>query len=503
MPRSFRSDLPSRVGLFVVTVVVASAAGIALPAAPSAAGVALPVTASTNSDRGCVESRPAVAHHPGGKIVEAAPVRMPCSSETGHYTGETTIAVTKQGTVWFSAADWEWALVRSHDQGATWKRFAVPGPQAYPGCGIGSSGFTPCDTSQRGKYNTVADAFLWADPYTSKIFWSKTYGYAACSSMNMSADDGKTWEAVTRFACPGGDYEKIGGGPPPAGGAEPTGYPNVLYACVNGYAPTFVVGPSRVCYKSLDGGTSWLTTGAPVTPSPLAPGCLHFQEPQVVAPDGTLYVPLGCALDLNRIMVAISENEGATWRYEQVPTADVGMAPTLIGGVSIAVDRSGTLYVLWPGADEKAYLAVTNDKGETWNGPLMASAPGVTTGTPRAQIAAREPGHIAIAYYGHPDGKSDQTLNGYLTESFNASDRKPLFYSALLNDPNDPLYFPTNGGTLPRNDYLGVTIAPEGTPWTALVKLLSPKPDDEGFIQSTGFAGHLEFLAGAEGKARS
>ena len=40
---------------------------------------------------------------------------MPCATETGFYTGETGIGVTRQGTVWFSAANWEWALARSRD----------------------------------------------------------------------------------------------------------------------------------------------------------------------------------------------------------------------------------------------------------------------------------------------------------------------------------------------------------------------------------------------------
>ena len=72
----------------------------------------------------------------------------------------------------------------------------------------------------------------------------------------------------------------------------------------------------------------------------------------------------------------------------------------------------------------------------------------------------------------------------------------------MLNAPNDPLYFPVESGTLPRNDYLGVTIAPDGTPWTGLVKLLSPTPDDEGFIQSTGFAGRFVFREGHQTRIR-
>jgi hypothetical protein len=445
---------------------------------------------------GCDPQRASVAHRSGGEVVQQPPLRIVCATETGQYTGETTIGVTDSGTVWFSAADWEWALVKSHDQGETWEKFVVPGPQAYPGCGGGVTFFTPCDDSQQSKYNTVADAFLWVDPDTSKIFWSKTYGYALCSSMNMSADDGETWAPVTSFACPGGDYEKIAGGPAPEGGAQPEGYPNVLYACVNGPAPTFVVGPHRVCYKSLDGGETWDPTGVPVTPHPKIPGCLHFQEPQTVGPDGTLFLPIGCAADTESIYVAYSHDEATTWDYVKVPIGDIGNSAGLIGGVSIAVDEAGALYVLWPGADEKLYLAVTEDQGASWKGPFQVSAPGVTTGTPRGQIAAREPGHIAIAYYGHPDGDDESTLNGYLTESFDASGDDPLFHSAMLNAPNDPLYFPVESGTRPRNDYLGVTIAPDGTPWTGLVKLLSPTPDDEGFIQSTGFAGRFVFREG-------
>ena len=67
----------------------------------------------------------------------------------------------------------------------------------------------------------------------------------------------------------------------------------------------------------------------------------------------------------------------------------------------------------------------------------------------------------------------------------------PLFQSAAVNDPARPLYFPTESGTPPRNDYLGVAIGPDGTPWAAFVKLKSTTGDAEGYIQSTGFAGRL------------
>jgi hypothetical protein len=360
---------------------------------------------------------------------------------------------------------------------------------------VGTSAVAYCDTSEQGRYNTVADAYLYVDPYTSKIFWSKTYGLAVCSSLSMSADDGATWTPVTRFACPGGDYEKLAAGPPPAGGTKPTGYPDVVYGCVNGPAPVFVAGPGRVCYRSLDGGVTWSLAGAPV-PSPLAPGCGEFQEPERVGPDGTLYLPLNCSSGTGTnptglVGVAVSHDEGTTWSYVKLPTGNAGSNASLVGGVSLDIDRAGTLYVVWPGADGRVYLDTSRNHGQSWRGPFAVSPPGVKqSGAPFAQVSAREPGHFAIAYYGYT-GTASTRLNGYLTESFDGADTDPLLYTSQLNAPAQPLYFPVKSGTLPRNDFLGVTIAPDRTPWTGLVKLRSGTPDSQGFIQSTGFAGRL------------
>jgi hypothetical protein len=453
----------------------------ALVAAPASEAAKFP---------GCRPDSPAVTHRAGGATVKAKAVRIPCGSDTGYYTGETGIAVTPEGHVWFSAADWEWAMVRSTDNGRTWQRQVPEGPQAQPGCYVATSPAT-CQDTESAKNGTVADAYLWVDPATGKLFWSKTYGFAVCSSLSMTPDSGKTWQSVSMFACPGADYEKIAGGPAPAGGEQPVGYPSVLYGCTNGPVPWFVVGPQRVCYKSLDGGFTWKLGGVPL-PSPQAPGCLHFQEAQAVGPKGSLFLPISCGNDnpAGTVRIGVSRDEGLTWSYPAVPTGEVGNGAGLIGGVSLAVDKANTVYVVWRGTDQRAYLALTKDEGATWKGPFRVSMPGVTTGGPTPQVAAQGPGHIAIGYYGYT-GKDSTRLNGYLTESFNATSSSMLLHSAMVNDPKKPLYFPTNGGTLPRNDYLGVAFGPDGTPWVGLVRLLSKTPDKEGYIQSTGFAGRL------------
>src|SRR4051794_33637303 len=103
-------------------------------AAVAALGAAGAAQAKTHA--GCDTHRPTWVHHAGGAIVDRAPTIVPCGTDTGFYTGETGIQVTPAGTVWFSAADWEWALARSQDGGASFSRFTVPGPQAFPGCGI-------------------------------------------------------------------------------------------------------------------------------------------------------------------------------------------------------------------------------------------------------------------------------------------------------------------------------------------------------------------------------
>jgi hypothetical protein len=97
--------------LFVSTLAAGLCSAVAMPSGHAAAHVT----------DGCQATRPAVAHYANGQIVTDTRRLIPCATE-GHYTGETTIGVTANGAVWFSASDWEWALVRSKDNGSHWDR---------------------------------------------------------------------------------------------------------------------------------------------------------------------------------------------------------------------------------------------------------------------------------------------------------------------------------------------------------------------------------------------
>src|SRR5205085_2715115 len=111
---------------------------------------------------------------------------------------------------------------------------AAPAPAAPLGPGCAPD--RPAIAHHAG--GKVAAAYLHTVRDTGRTFWTKTYGYAAGSSLNYGDEDG-TWGASPKAGCPGGDYEKVAAGPPPVGGDKPSGYRNVVYLCTNGPAPTF------------------------------------------------------------------------------------------------------------------------------------------------------------------------------------------------------------------------------------------------------------------------
>jgi len=199
--------------------------------------------------------------------------------------------------------------------------------------------------------------------------------------------------------------------------------------------------------------------------------------------------------------VAITHDEGDTWELSLVADTTIlgaGMLP-------LGMDQQGNLYAAFVLlADRLPYLTISRDHGLTWSTPLMIAAPGVKEAAFVGLVAGKR-GQVAVAYYGSKNapqpfppacrfgtfvfgctGYEKETWDTYITESWNALEELPLFWSATLNDPAQPTFYgfapspisglstgrgnpivePPNGPTRASHlDYFGMTLSPDGTPW--------------------------------------
>jgi hypothetical protein len=455
----------------------------------SAAGASA-MQASAATVAGCSRSFPVLAHRAGGSVVELPKGdRLPvaCATETGYATSESSIAVTKDGVLVYSPAETENSMARSLDAGASWSLTypAVEQPTSF--------------------WNTV-DPYVVADRRTGRIFWAHATGpvrnegglpeeagfwLAAAYGFQVysSSDDGRTFTTADYQTAPTGDWEKVFVGPPPpasTGAAQPVGYPDVVYLCAN--SPLEVSGPGRLCYKSLDGGVTFTPAGytspTPSNPADICPP-LNFNT-GVVDGRGTIYQPVTCE---HSAYVVVSGNEGSTETW--IPEGDAPTGTVTSGtNLQLAVDQADDLYAMWS-RNGLVYLAISRDHAQTWSAPLMVAAPGLQN-VQRPTIAAGAAGHVAITYYASKE-PSAQLLSAFITETADALDAQPLFYSGAINDPAAPI-FHDYGLTLgrPRTDFIGGAYDSPGTTfWAGVVKQLGPATN--GSIPTTGYVGTLRF----------
>jgi hypothetical protein len=466
-----------------------------------AVGLLCAVAASASSARtlpGCEESLPVVAHRAGGTPVQlpaGATLPVACTSKTGYATSETSLAIARGGTLLFSPAQTENSMARSTDDGASWTLT------------------TPKVEQPTGFWNTV-DPDLISDWRTGRVFWAHATGpvrdettlpqvnplpqgagfYAAAAEgfqVYGSGDGGRSWTTADYSTAPTGDWEKLGVGPPrPAssGAPQPSGYPDVVYLCAN--SPLEVSGPGRLCYRSLDGGRTFAIAGyaspSASNPPDICPP-LNF-DPPVVGSDGTMYQPVTCQ---EGDYLVISRDEGSTYSWVPVPgapTGSVDSGPLL----QLAVDRADNLYGLWQQGG-LIYLIVSRDRGATWSRPAMVAAPGLKT-VSMPSLSAGSAGQLAITYYGSSDA-SAQMLTAYITQTADALDSQPLFYSAALNDPGTPIFHDYGLSDAPRADFIGGSYDAAGESfWAGVAEQLGP-PDSNENIPTTGLAGTLRFAS--------
>ena len=414
---------------------------------------------SHNTDGTAGSGTRAVAYRPGGRT-EADPAlaaRAPSARlwRTGFGSWEPTVGVNRRGTVFFSARNTnaDPGVAISEDGGRTWRRSVPP------------------------EHKASLDPFIFLDEATGSLFASDIDPTVTCTPISRSDDEGKTWRYSR--ACGVADHQSHFGGPPPAGGARPSGYPNVLYFCaISGGA---LSGSSTYtgCLKSLDGGTVWSPTGDPAyppKPDDQEGFCDGAAGHGIVAPNGYVYVPRGWC---GPATIAISKDEGATWTRRQV--SDKPMPNHEAG---IAADSAGNLYYVFVPEDHRAYLAVSRDAGNTWSDEIDVTPPGVKRVSAFAAHAdAGAPGRLAMVFAGTTDAEvgPESRWAAYMISTEDALSPDPLLYAAPANDPaRDALWKGECDDLRCGNigDFLDVEIGPDGAVWTALVDSC-PGPKDE------------------------
>ncbi len=368
-------------------------------------------------------------------------------------------------------------VARSRDDGATWEIVRPPdsGGDSHEG---GEHGYVYVDR--------LTDRVFYITWMTVNSFGERRRGWTRRTSgsyVSWSDDDGETWghSAVGRDTW---DWPKILTGP--AVSSKTKGYPNVIY--FRAMYPN-ILGPLAKFYKSLDGGKTWVPTAQFATDG-FEPGY------GVMGTDGTIYTDeiytlgfyagwLGSPYpykpkEQGKLRIVISRDEGDSWEHVVVPEAFCPLA--FYGMQRVAVDEENNLYVAWEdNRDGLPYLSISRDQGKTWSPRRMIGAPGVKHAQYPVMITAKELGHVAISYLGSPQrfgfinltyAPDARPYDGYICETFNGLDPDPVFWSATVNDPAEPL--------LPRvrfcdgvGEGLGITFGPDGTPWASFTHVIN------------------------------
>jgi hypothetical protein len=432
---------------------------------------------------GCDPERHAIAYH-AGSIFGAAwetsrhgDLPVPCAVVSDSTIDSAPVAVFLDGTLVSAPETTDAtgagpAITISHDGGATWKVQNLP--------------------LQAGTRSTA----MWVnvDPRTNRLWVApmgtnpgNCPGITQVAQVIWSDDEGRT------FHTPPGDpascRQLSGGqsvieGPAPRGQPQPVHYPHVVYEC--GQVSDGAIPLSVHCWKSLDGGQNWSFVAGPNNPPSDCTG-KYGGRGKVVGPDGTLYMAMECIPAAGGattggpgpLYLATSHDEGNTWSYQFVTNTSYYNTDAVLLVTALAIDQQGNLYITWVNAQNQPMLIIGTKRnvgeffrpGEgsqiEWGSPLNIAQPGVDYVT-RVAVAVNFPGHVALAYTGTTGGILG-SFNGYITQSWDALGKDPIFVGASVNNPSQPIMSSAYAENISSNKgriwTLSPVFGPDGSVW--------------------------------------
>src|SRR5579884_3637960 len=308
---------------------------------------------------GCAGDRHAVAYRAGGIRVRPQPsgAPIPCGMQTGFAGGESAIAVTNSGAVFYAPAAQTFAgtqaqyflggnsgFARTTNQGAKWSFVAPISFNVAPDVG-GLPGQRFSNSLGYPAWDQIDDKF-YMDRRTGRLFW--TDPDVPSEAVLWTDNDGLTWGYSLLPVGFGGEWTQITTARPRI--SKTSGYPEVVYACgeydsVGRDASTSFEGD--LCQKSLNGGQSWTVAGQGLFGSPIAthrrcrgktesPDFSPWAAPD---PQGRLYELLFCD---GKTYLLRSSNEGATWPIAvRVPYRIPNAGPGGTGSAELRTDARG------------------------------------------------------------------------------------------------------------------------------------------------------------------
>ena len=472
---------------------------------------------------GCAPDRPAVAHHAGQDVLAPQPDDgpVPCGVLTGWPAAESRIEVTDKNTLIFNPAKMDVVpgvgglgegLARSFDDGASWDAVKVPvfpGSDAYP---LQSSG----------------DNNIYVDHQTGRLFayfYNPLGAPPVCGpgggTTAYSTTEGTTWVVARDIDHGCSENPTLVTGEPTMTSPLDMSYENVAYLCGDntssgvGAAGT----PGFSCSKSIDGGRTWKGTTKDgqgfysgvvkdnTDPYPECAGASSSAGAGVQPmPDGTLVVLVTCNA---KSYLSESADEGGHWK----------IASEIPHNGTLRIDSDGNLYVArLATVDGKPELLLSHAVVESssadgwvwhaWTPELDMTAPGVTAigkwFLVQGTHGPGQVGHVAVAYFATQQGRTG--FDGIITETREALDSDPVFWSGQVNDPGRPLLYNTANENAPfvnNLDFVGGALSPDGRSawgafyrscgedWSASASCQQRWPQTNPGSPTDGFAGRL------------